>query len=126
MRKLFVIPALLLVAAHAQEVIKVRIVNKTGLTMDRISLANPSDIQERASLTFTGLVAGARSEYKAVTNFFYPCSVWTMEPSHYQRNNRLIHDPDSKVLPRGDYTFEISLSSNEVRVTIEDRKGAQP
>ena len=108
---------LLLVGCSGEKVERIRIVNNTGLEMARVTIGSLSSPAERA--TFTNVSPGGQTEYVIVTNFVYPCSVWTLDSTNYQRNAKIIHSPEEKVLPKGDYTFVIALDGPTVTLKRE-------
>src|SRR5262245_28559373 len=88
MKRLLFASVLVLVGCGGEKVERIRIVNNTGLEMARVTLGSAFSLAERA--TFTNVSPGAQTEYLIVTNFVYPCSVWTLDSTNYQRNTKLI------------------------------------
>ena len=107
-----------IVGCGGEKATRVRVKNNTGLMMCEITIGSPFSRAER--VTFTGLASGAQTEYVVVTNFVYPCSVWTIDLADYQRNVKLLHSPEQKVLRNGDHTFVIALGTdNPIKLTLE-------
>jgi len=116
--KLLVVILVLVSGCNSEKDVRVRMRNDTGIQMSRVTLGSPFSNSNR--LTFVALEPDAETAYAVATNFVFPCSVWSLDSTNYQRNVKLMHSPSQKTLSSGKYTAVISLGDDQpIELTLE-------